>query len=625
MISRLPLFVGAARRLFPPGISAGLVAAIALLALPPQCRALQADLYRGLWVGQVTLNYVSEVTVPLDTNNVPIAPDPEVPTPTYDQANLRLILHVSGAGQVSLLKDVAILDRQSETNTSKTESDLALVTDERLYGEFRPQPAVRIASAAFDFGDSKATEAVDALVEAVVDAVDASLATNTADLNTAAGRASAAAAATQAGELAAAPVVANANVATAFDAFLRGSDFNRSAVNDIAKDTDPEAAAQTALNAATDLQNQSFYSDSRAVDMVHSVLAAIESAGTDSSERMAAAQNAAAAFADLSDNYDRFIAGKLMGDMIAGAAVAAGQAATNGGSLEEILTTVSNAVDTATFVNEARAEAIRLAVPLYDDTRAADAVEQVLGEIITEATAVGVTNNFEEAIRSAADQAGRDALATMVARYPVAFQPPTTSYLEFVTSSSFAAGASTAAAAAAAGAIAEKRDNALATPDSIARAARLAAVDALGDVYAAAAGAVRTELPMVGTFGPGLGDPRLTWVMRQTNATATLGPAALTATIYLPANHPTNPFRHRRHPDHTTGFDVTRRIRLDFNGDTASTLARAGYGVDRITGTYREEIFGLHKPLGPEKNVGLRVEGTFELNRISLIDALNAR
>jgi hypothetical protein len=111
-------------------------------------------------------------------------------------------------------------------------------------------------------------------------------------------------------------------------------------------------------------------------------------------------------------------------------------------------------------------------------------------------------------------------------------------------------------------------------------------------------------------------------VARQTNSL--IGAAALTGTIVLPANHPTNPFRHRRHPDHTIGFDITRNIQIAFNAST-NGLERAGYGVDRITGTYREEIFGLHKPLGPNKDVGLRVEGNLQLNRVSLIDTLNAR
>ena len=99
----------------------------------------------------------------------------------------------------------------------------------------------------------------------------------------------------------------------------------------------------------------------------------------------------------------------------------------------------------------------------------------------------------------------------------------------------------------------------------------------------------------------------------------------MTGTIFLPADHPTNPFRHRRHPDHRSGFDVQRQIRIDFDGDPEDPLEPAGFGVDRITGTYREEVLGLHKPLGPDKDIGLKVEGKFELNRISLIDTLNAR
>lgn len=131
---------------------------------------------------------------------------------------------------------------------------------------------------------------------------------------------------------------------------------------------------------------------------------------------------------------------------------------------------------------------------------------------------------------------------------------------------------------------------------------------------------------MDGEFAAGEGDARLRWEIAQ-NEESPLDEMdfGLTAEVYLPANHPTNPFRHRRHPDHTSGFDIIREIRLDFDGDAVNPLERSGYGVDKITGVYREEITGLHKPLGPQKNVGLRVEGRFELNRISLIDTLNAR
>jgi len=47
--------------------------------------------------------------------------------------------------------------------------------------------------------------------------------------------------------------------------------------------------------------------------------------------------------------------------------------------------------------------------------------------------------------------------------------------------------------------------------------------------------------------------------------------------------------------------------------------------VASVTGVYREEIFGLHKPLGANKDIGLKAEGRFQLNRVSRIDTLNAQ
>ena len=92
----------------------------------------QSNANRGLWVGEVVLNAVNEVAVSLDENNVPKASDPNVPTKTFDTANLRLILHVDGTGKVSLLKDVAVLSRTGAELSSA--SDMALVTDPHLYG-----------------------------------------------------------------------------------------------------------------------------------------------------------------------------------------------------------------------------------------------------------------------------------------------------------------------------------------------------------------------------------------------------------------------------------------------------------------------------------------------------------
>ena len=63
---------------------------------------------------------------------------------------------------------------------------------------------------------------------------------------------------------------------------------------------------------------------------------------------------------------------------------------------------------------------------------------------------------------------------------------------------------------------------------------------------------------------------------------------------------------------------------MDFDGTPGDAPGHSNSGLDRVTGIYREEVFGLHKPLGQDSDIGLKVEGTFELNRISLIDTLNA-
>lgn len=96
------------------------------------------------------------------------------------------------------------------------------------------------------------------------------------------------------------------------------------------------------------------------------------------------------------------------------------------------------------------------------------------------------------------------------------------------------------------------------------------------------------------------------------------------AEIFLGANHPVNPFRHRRHPDHAQGIDLRRLIELEV--DTVpggAALEAGGFGADRLTGTYSEEIFGLHKPLGPGSDVGLRTAGRFTLHRLGQSGILN--
>jgi hypothetical protein len=611
----------------------GVLLLAACWCLAPLAANGQTTPFRGLWVGEVRLNYATEVTVGLDENNVAVAPDPKVPTPTKDQANLRLILHVNGAGQVSLLKDVAILNRRSATNDVLSESDIALVTDERLYGQFPPQPAIRHASAVFDFGDSLATDALTEVMNRAAEAAGALVFSDSSNLSVSANRVALEDAAAGAALSAAQPVVDSADVAAAFAQFLLGTNFNSAKVTAIAQAANPTNAAQSALAAATNLQNGSFYGDSRAVEMIQSVLGALCTAGTNEATRIKVAQNTASAFADVANNYHRFIGGKLFGDMMLAAAVTAANAATNAGTSIE---TIRALVNGNTTVMQARSNALALRVTTYTDTRAPDAVELTLEAIIAAAAAALPANPLERSmIQLAGEQAGRGVLSSNVIRYPVAAETPTLEYTDFVRgtgafqttaeNAQFEKSAEIAARAAAQGAISEKRNNSLFLEASIKNAAKVAAAEALRTLFGTAARAVRTELPMAGGFGPGVGDARLTWDIKQTNGPA-LAPAqsALTARLDLPANHPTNPFRHRRHPDHTSGLDITRHLRLDFDAGATESLPRAGYGVDRISGVYREEILGLHKPLGPSSDIGLRVEGRFELNRISLTDVLNA-
>jgi hypothetical protein len=160
-----------------------------------------------------------------------------------------------------------------------------------------------------------------------------------------------------------------------------------------------------------------------------------------------------------------------------------------------------------------------------------------------------------------------------------------------------------AAAAAKAGALSATLAGVL--PAIVQNRAQAAALKALTDagIFKTADKIVNHELPLTGSISSG---------------------GSLAGTIYLGANHPTNPFMHRRHTDHSTGYNITRKLQIQFeaaNGTNA--LAQAGFGVDRLLGTYREEIFGLHKPLGPNQTIGLITTGAITLNRVSEVETLN--
>jgi len=137
---------------------------------------------------------------------------------------------------------------------------------------------------------------------------------------------------------------------------------------------------------------------------------------------------------------------------------------------------------------------------------------------------------------------------------------------------------------------------------NVAEAAALKALTLVG-AFRTADAAVINEVPMNGSVAAG---------------------TALTGTVFLGANHPTNPFRHRMHPDHGVGYPITRALKIQFDSASGTNAFQtAGFGVDRLSGTYREEISGLHKPLGPNQDIGLITQGFIKIDRISLVDTLN--
>jgi hypothetical protein len=111
---------------------------------------------------------------------------------------------------------------------------------------------------------------------------------------------------------------------------------------------------------------------------------------------------------------------------------------------------------------------------------------------------------------------------------------------------------------------------------------------------------------------------------------------ALQATVVLEPDFPTNPFRHKYHPDHdnldadfnpmtpdATGskeaYRITRQIELQFSAqDPAGTASveSLDYGYQVMGGTYRETVTGLHK--NP-----IVAQGQFRLTRLAVTGVLN--
>jgi hypothetical protein len=97
--------------------------------------------------------------------------------------------------------------------------------------------------------------------------------------------------------------------------------------------------------------------------------------------------------------------------------------------------------------------------------------------------------------------------------------------------------------------------------------------------------------------------------------TGKIGPGeTLEGTLLLDAGHPVNPFKHKYHPDHRSGFDIERRIALTFDSETDPD--DPGSGVDAFAGDYSEIIEGIHK-------IPVVAEGRFTIERVSQVPTLN--
>jgi hypothetical protein len=103
------------------------------------------------------------------------------------------------------------------------------------------------------------------------------------------------------------------------------------------------------------------------------------------------------------------------------------------------------------------------------------------------------------------------------------------------------------------------------------------------------------------------------------------GDHVLSGTIQLDPQFPTNPFRHKFHPDHdnrntppgrTEVYQVTRQIFLQFSNAPPPGVQAMDYGYLVKAGAYRETVTGLNK-------TPITCQGIFQLRRVCNVAVLN--
>jgi len=105
------------------------------------------------------------------------------------------------------------------------------------------------------------------------------------------------------------------------------------------------------------------------------------------------------------------------------------------------------------------------------------------------------------------------------------------------------------------------------------------------------------------------------------------GTNSLSASFTLSPTFPTNPFRHKFHPDHDNldatfqnfraeSYQIARSFTLAFSPTNTAGAATPDYGYQAVAGTYRETVTGLHR-------AAIHASGPFRLTRVSEIGVLN--
>ena len=591
---------------------------------------------RGLWVGEVTLDAVNEATGAVGDSNTYEFSDPAIPTPTSDAAYLRLILHVNGAGQVQLLKSVAIAATGTLSNGN---TDLVLITDPQLYSSYSGI-AKRVASAFYDFGDAQAVAAVQTFIDTATDTAVTQALLGTS-LEPTAEATIRSAIQTQMDDL-----IDAANVETAYldrgtnaESFISTGFFTLDEVGDIADAVvsalgggatvssfeydgsdayspfpgDPLAGRfATVVGNALSLKTASFYGDTRGfyaiANLVMNAALAVDALPVSATlpEQQAVARIAALGAwhnaADVDQGYNRFLASAAYSTLPAAvlndAVLAAVAAEALGQSEAEIETSVGEALILLPAVQAAYLGATTALSQSYkDDPRARWAVDSILLAASKSAAAQVLIDPDLGLLAEVVDQALEDGF-NAVEPGAIFASAPSEAYTDFVLDSDFTVAASTAATTAAAEAsfqfVAGVRSEA-----DLKKLTNKAVSKALVAIRNDAAALPMHQITLNGALAAG---------------------DAINGEFHLPALTPSNPFLHRLHPDHTEGIAITRRIQLAVD---STVPTQATYGVSLLTGTYEEEIFGLHKQLGSSQDIGLKTQGRFTLNRLTLADSLN--